>query len=93
MLVFGIPLSARAARRLNGAFRRDHHHLGVILTGDALSRNAPHIRGLQEAHPRFILFEVGPMAEIHQGIAFGFRRPTLKSLMGVGTTAGRNDAS
>jgi len=44
-----------AARRWLPKFRRDHPHLPVILTEDALSPNAPHIRDLREHDCRFIL--------------------------------------
>jgi hypothetical protein len=44
-----------ATRRWLKAFRREHPHLPVILTEDALSSNAPHIRDLQAAHCHFIL--------------------------------------
>jgi hypothetical protein len=41
----------------------------------------------------FASFEVASMAEIYQGIAFGFKRPTLKTLMGSGAVGGRSDTS
>lgn len=44
-----------AARRWLTAFRRDHPHLSVIVTEDALSSNAPHIRDLRDADAHFIL--------------------------------------
>jgi hypothetical protein len=44
-----------AARRWLQKFRQDHPHLKVIITEDALSPNAPHIRDLREHHCRFIL--------------------------------------
>lgn len=44
-----------AARRWLKAFRREHPHLPVILTEDALSSNAPHIRDLRAAHCHFLL--------------------------------------
>ncbi len=44
-----------AARRWLRRFRADHPHLPVIITEDALSSNAPHIRDLQAAHAHFIL--------------------------------------
>jgi Transposase DDE domain len=44
-----------AARRWLKAFRREHPHLPVIITEDALSSNAPHIRALRAAHCHFIL--------------------------------------
>jgi hypothetical protein len=44
-----------AARRWLRKFRQDHPHLPVILTEDALSPNAPHIRDLKEHDGRFIL--------------------------------------
>jgi hypothetical protein len=44
-----------AARRWLKAFRREHPHLPVIITEDALSSNAPHIRDLRAAHCHFIL--------------------------------------
>ena len=44
-----------AARRWLKQFRKDHPHLPVIVTEDALGSNAPHIRDLQTHHVRFIL--------------------------------------
>lgn len=44
-----------AARRWLRKFREDHPHLPVVITEDALSPNAPHIRDLQEHDCRFIL--------------------------------------
>jgi len=44
-----------AARRWLKRFRREHPHLPVIITEDALSSNAPHIRDLRAAHCHFIL--------------------------------------
>jgi hypothetical protein len=44
-----------AAGRWLRTFREDHPHLPVIITEDALSPNAPHIRDLQEHNCRFIL--------------------------------------
>lgn len=44
-----------AARRWLQRFRRDHPHLPVIITEDALSSNAPHIRDLQAARCHFLL--------------------------------------
>lgn len=44
-----------AARRWLIKFRKDHPYLPVIITEDALSPNAPHIRDLMEADCRFIL--------------------------------------
>lgn len=44
-----------AARRWLHRFRRDHPHLPVIITEDALSSNAPHIRDLQAARCHFLL--------------------------------------
>lgn len=44
-----------AARRWLLRFRKDHPHLPVIITEDALSSNAPHIRDLQAAGVHFIL--------------------------------------
>ena len=44
-----------AARRWLKRFRREHPHLPVIVTEDALSSNAPHIRDLQDAGVHFIL--------------------------------------
>jgi Transposase DDE domain len=44
-----------AARRWLRRFRKDHPHLPVIITEDALSSNAPHIRDLQAANAHFIL--------------------------------------
>jgi hypothetical protein len=44
-----------AARRWLQHFRKDHPHLPVIVTEDALSSNAPHVRDLQKARCHFIL--------------------------------------
>jgi hypothetical protein len=44
-----------AARRWLQRFRRDHPHLPVIITEDALSSNAPHIRDLRGARCHFLL--------------------------------------
>ena len=44
-----------AARRWLKQFRKDHPHLPVIVTEDALSSNAPHIRDLLDDHVHFIL--------------------------------------
>src|SRR5436190_13056892 len=44
-----------AARRWLKHFRQDHPHLPVIITEDALSSNAPHIRDLQTARCHFLL--------------------------------------
>jgi len=44
-----------AARRWLKAFRTSHPHLPIIITEDALSSNAPHIRDLQDAKAHFIL--------------------------------------
>ena len=44
-----------AARRFFEGFRREHPHLNVIVTEDALSSNAPHIHDLQRLDLRFIL--------------------------------------
>jgi hypothetical protein len=44
-----------AARRWLQKFRQDHPHLPVVITEDALSPNAPHIRDLGEHNCRFIL--------------------------------------
>lgn len=44
-----------AARRWLRRFRQDHPHLPVIITEDALSSNAPHIRDLQQARCHFLL--------------------------------------
>lgn len=43
------------ARRWLGNFRKDHPHLKVIITEDALSPNAPHIRDILAAGCHFIL--------------------------------------
>jgi len=49
-----------AARRWLKQFRKDHPHLPVIVTEDALSSNAPHIRDLMNSRVHFILgFEEG----------------------------------
>jgi len=44
-----------AARRFYEKFRTEHPHLRCIVTEDALSSNAPHIRDLQRLDLRFIL--------------------------------------
>ena len=44
-----------AARRFYEEFRREHPHLKVIVTEDALSSNAPHIHDLLRLDLRFIL--------------------------------------
>ena len=44
-----------AARRWLKRFRKDHPHLPVIITEDALSSNAPHIRDLLDQRCHFIL--------------------------------------
>ncbi len=44
-----------ASRRFWVDFRREHPHLPVIVTEDALSSNAPHICDLRELKLRFIL--------------------------------------
>jgi len=44
-----------AARRWLTRFRQDHPHLPVIITADALSSNAPHIRDLKAARCHFLL--------------------------------------
>lgn len=44
-----------AARRWLHAFRKEHPHLPVIITEDALSSNGPHILDLKAAHCHFIL--------------------------------------
>src|SRR3954452_10739141 len=44
-----------AARRWLRQFRREHPHLPVIVTEDALGSNAPHIRDLLDHHVHFIL--------------------------------------
>lgn len=44
-----------ATKRFLEKFRREHPHLKVIITEDALSSNAPHIKELQKNNCRFIL--------------------------------------
>jgi hypothetical protein len=44
-----------AARRWLKQFRKDHPHLPVIVTEDALGSNAPHIRDLKNSRVHFIL--------------------------------------
>ena len=44
-----------AARRWLRKFRQDHPHLPVVITEDALSPNAPHIRDLIDHDCRFLL--------------------------------------
>ena len=44
-----------AAKRFLAKLRQDHPHLPFIITEDALSSNAPHIRELQEYDMHFIL--------------------------------------
>lgn len=41
----------------------------------------------------FACYEVSSMAEIYQGIAFGFKRPTLKSVICAETAASQSDTS
>jgi hypothetical protein len=41
----------------------------------------------------FASFEVSSMAEIYQGIAFGFERPALKTLIDQGSMGSRSDTS
>jgi hypothetical protein len=41
----------------------------------------------------FASFEVASMAEIYQGIAFGFKRPALKTLIDQGSVGSRSDTS
>src|SRR5271165_692443 len=53
-----------AARRWLKQFRKDHPHLPVIITEDALSSNGPHIRDLKESNCRFIL-GVKPADHVH----------------------------
>jgi hypothetical protein len=43
------------ARRWLGNFRKDHPHLKAVITEDALSPNAPHIRDILAADCHFIL--------------------------------------
>jgi hypothetical protein len=44
-----------AARRWLKHFRKDHPHLPILVTEDALSSNAPHVRDLRAARCHFIL--------------------------------------
>ena len=44
-----------AAKRFFAQFRQDHPHLGVIITEDALSANAPHIEALGQYDLHYIL--------------------------------------
>ena len=44
-----------AAKRFFEDLRREHPHLKIIITEDALSANAPHIRELQRHNLRYIL--------------------------------------
>jgi Transposase DDE domain len=44
-----------AARRWLKQFRKEHPHLPIIVTEDALSSNAPHLRDLRDNHIHFIL--------------------------------------
>src|SRR4051794_7267953 len=44
-----------AARRWLRRFRKDHPHLPIIVTEDALGSNAPHLRDLRDNHVHFIL--------------------------------------
>jgi Transposase DDE domain len=60
-----------AARRWLGRFRTDHPHLPIIVTEDALSSNAPHIRDLQDHQIRFIL---GVKEADHQHLFAQYRR-------------------
>jgi hypothetical protein len=59
-----------AARRWLQHFRQDHPHLPVIITEDALSSNAPHIRDLQAAHCHFLLgVKPGDHASLFEQVA------------------------
>lgn len=59
-----------AARRWLHHFRQDHPHLPVIVTEDALSSNAPHIRDLQAARCHFLLgVKPGDHAFLFQQVA------------------------
>ncbi len=60
-----------AARRWLQQFRREHPHLGVIVTEDALSSNAPHVRDLRDAQIHFIL---GVKAGDHAHLFTQFRQ-------------------
>jgi hypothetical protein len=44
-----------AARRWLRRFRKDHPHLPIIVTEDALGSHAPHIRDLRDHHVHFIM--------------------------------------
>jgi hypothetical protein len=44
-----------AAKRLIESIRREHPHLKIIITEDALASNAPHIQVLQQHNMRYIL--------------------------------------
>ena len=44
-----------AAKRFFKQLRKDHPHLPIIITEDALSSNAPHIRDLEKHNLRYIL--------------------------------------
>jgi hypothetical protein len=60
-----------AARRWLRQFRKDHPHLPIIVTEDALSSNAPHIRDLLDHHIHFIL---GVKEADHQHLFEQYRR-------------------
>jgi len=60
-----------AARRWLKRFRQDHPHLPIIVTEDALSSNAPHIRDLRAAGCHFIL---GVKEGDHQHLFEQFRQ-------------------
>ena len=47
----------------------------------------------EEMRNLFASFEVASMEEIYRGIAFGFKRPTLKTLIEQGGTGKRQDTS
>lgn len=44
-----------ATRRLLGHIRKDHPHLGFIVTEDGLSSNSPHVQDLRDHEMHFIL--------------------------------------
>ncbi|KIC75768.1 Transposase IS4 family protein [Neochlamydia sp. TUME1] len=46
---------SNAAKRFIQAFRKEHPHLNVIVTQDALSANGPHLKELQQAKLHYII--------------------------------------
>jgi hypothetical protein len=44
-----------ASKRYLERFRKEHPHIKVIMTEDALAANAPHIQDLQKYNIRFVI--------------------------------------